>query len=158
MVKPSDILNVPARLGALADNGGPTATHALLRGSPALDRGGGCPTVDQRGLPRALGGRCDIGAYELARCGRVVVNRVGTSEADRLNGTRRADGVVGLGGNDVLRGRGGRDGLCGGSGRDRLLGGKGRDRLLGGPGRDRLFGGPGRDVLRGGPGRDLQRQ
>lgn len=32
-----DIVGVNARLGPLADNGGPTLTHALLPGSPALD-------------------------------------------------------------------------------------------------------------------------
>lgn len=50
-------------LGPLADNGGPTQTHALLAGSVAIDAVPGCaePT-DQRGVPRdAL---CDSGAYE----------------------------------------------------------------------------------------------
>ena len=62
-------------LGPLQDNGGPTRTHALLMGSPAIDAGnsGGCTdnlgaalTSDQRGQPRPLAGhgRCDIGAYE----------------------------------------------------------------------------------------------
>ncbi|HLK10993.1 MAG TPA: right-handed parallel beta-helix repeat-containing protein [Candidatus Binatia bacterium] len=64
-----------ARLGPLADNGGPTKTHALLPGSPAIDAGnpappgsGGtaCEATDQRGVPRGEpgDGRCDIGAYE----------------------------------------------------------------------------------------------
>ena len=38
----------------LANNGGPTLTHALVPGSPALNAGtSGCPppTTDQRGLP-----------------------------------------------------------------------------------------------------------
>jgi CSLREA domain-containing protein len=67
-------------LGPLQDNGGPTQTHALLPGSPAIDAGnpGGCRdnlgallTTDQRGFPRPVDGnndnvlRCDIGAYEL---------------------------------------------------------------------------------------------
>ena len=148
-VKPSDVLNVPARLGALTDNGGPTPTHALRRGSRALGGGALCNKEDQRGLPRRLGGpRCDIGAYELARCRGVVVNRVGTAAADRLRGTPGADGLLGLSGRDVLRGRAGKDGLCGGAGRDRLFGGPGRDRLLGGPGGDRLRGGPGLDRQR----------
>ncbi len=48
---------------ALADNGGPTLTHALLAGSVAIDAGGACGLAeDQRGLPRdAL---CDSGSYE----------------------------------------------------------------------------------------------
>jgi len=145
----TDSVGVSARLGALADNGGPTFTHALQLGSPAIDSGSGCPAADQRGVPRALGGACDGGAYELVRCGRVPVNRVGTGARNVLRGTPGRDGLLGLGGNDVLRGLAGNDGLCGG---------KGRDRLLGGPGRDRLIGGPGRDKLRGGPGRDIQKQ
>jgi CSLREA domain-containing protein len=53
-------------LGALADNGGATATQALLPGSPALDAGApdGCPQRDQRGVARPQGGGCDIGAFE----------------------------------------------------------------------------------------------
>jgi hypothetical protein len=54
-------------LGPLADNGGPTQTHALLAGSPAIDNAAGvlCPATDQRGMTRPLGAGCDIGAYEL---------------------------------------------------------------------------------------------
>jgi len=155
---PSSRQSTDPRLGALANNGGQTDTMALLAGSRAINRGADCQATDQRGVFRSLGGRCDIGAYELVRCGGVVVNRVGTRGKDRLVGTTAADGMLALGGNDLLRGLGGKDGLCGGAGRDRLLGGKGRDKLIGGKGRDRLRGGAGRDVLRGGPGRDLQRQ
>ena len=39
-------------LGALADNGGPTMTHALLAGSPAIDKGNTDFTTDQRSEPR----------------------------------------------------------------------------------------------------------
>jgi hypothetical protein len=58
----------------LANNGGPTQTIALLKGSPALNaipKGqNGCATAtdriatDQRGVKRPQGTRCDIGAYE----------------------------------------------------------------------------------------------
>ncbi|HEY1014650.1 MAG TPA: choice-of-anchor Q domain-containing protein, partial [Herpetosiphonaceae bacterium] len=52
--------------GPLADNGGPTWTHALLPGSPALNAGGmSCPGVDQRGVSRPQGAACEIGAFEL---------------------------------------------------------------------------------------------
>ncbi|MCB1767197.1 MAG: DUF642 domain-containing protein [Candidatus Competibacteraceae bacterium] len=58
-------------IGPLADNGGPTQTHALVAGSPALDAGnnGLIPsgvTTDQRGdgFPRIVGGTVDIGAVE----------------------------------------------------------------------------------------------
>jgi CSLREA domain-containing protein len=60
-------------LGPLADNGGPTPTHRLLPGSPAIDHalGAFCPGMDQRGRPRLTDGdgngvaACDAGAYEL---------------------------------------------------------------------------------------------
>lgn len=57
------------KLGPLADNGGPTRTHALLAGSPAIDTAGtaapdNCPVTDQRGLTRPAG-KCDIGSFEL---------------------------------------------------------------------------------------------
>ena len=50
----------------LAANGGPTATHALLAGSAAIDAAGlaGCPAVDQRGVTRPQGPACDAGAFE----------------------------------------------------------------------------------------------
>ena len=55
-------------LGPLADNGGPTPTHALLAGSPAVDAGNNatCELVDQRGVSRVSGAACDIGAFEVA--------------------------------------------------------------------------------------------
>ena len=57
-------------LAPLADNGGPTLTHALLFNSPAINTGDndGCPPVDQRGYFRG-DGRCDIGAYEYRALG-----------------------------------------------------------------------------------------
>ena len=56
-----------AKLGPLADNGGPTRTHALLAGSPAIDQWLlACPTgTDQRGITRPQGAGCDYGAYEV---------------------------------------------------------------------------------------------
>ncbi len=53
-------------LAALADNGGPTQTMALLPGSPLINAGNdaSCETVDQRGVARPKGSHCDIGAYE----------------------------------------------------------------------------------------------
>ena len=63
---PGDLNGVDPMLGPLADNGGPTQTHALLAGSPAINAGdnNGCPASDQRGVARPPEGTCDIGAYE----------------------------------------------------------------------------------------------
>jgi len=69
---PSDQNNTDPKLGPLLGNGGPTQTHALLSGSPAIDRANdtGCPAADQRGIARPQDGdgsppaTCDIGAYE----------------------------------------------------------------------------------------------
>jgi beta-glucanase (GH16 family) len=62
----SDVINASAQIGPLADNGGPTLTHALLPGSPAIDAGNdaACPATDQRGITRPQGAHCDMGAYE----------------------------------------------------------------------------------------------
>jgi hypothetical protein len=65
----TDQVNVtPAELGldVLADNSGPTETHALLPGSVAIDAAilSNCPATDQRGVTRPQGAGCDAGAYE----------------------------------------------------------------------------------------------
>ncbi len=52
-----------ALLGALADNGGPTATLMPEGTSPALGAGSDCPATDQRGQPRPAQG-CTAGAVE----------------------------------------------------------------------------------------------
>lgn len=59
-----DLSSTNPQLGPLQNNGGPTLTHALLVGSPAIDSGSGCPAVDQRGVARPFGSACDRGAYE----------------------------------------------------------------------------------------------
>jgi hypothetical protein len=61
----SDVLNVDPAVGPLVDNGGPTKTHALLPGSPAIGAVNGgrlCRQPDQRGERRPR--PCAIGAYE----------------------------------------------------------------------------------------------
>jgi hypothetical protein len=77
--QPTDQANVSAEdlnLGPLADNGGPTMTHALGEGSVAIDHipaedcvdADGEPlTTDQRGQPRPETGgtMCDVGAFEV---------------------------------------------------------------------------------------------
>ena len=75
--------NVDPKLGALADNGGPTKTRALEPGSPALDAvpagGAGCAATDQRGVARPQEAACDIGAYEHAPPGVTTGDATGVS-------------------------------------------------------------------------------
>ena len=63
----TDQVIADAMLGTLADNGGPTLTHALLPGSAAIDKAvaSACPAVDQRGVTRPQGAGCDVGAVEV---------------------------------------------------------------------------------------------
>jgi hypothetical protein len=73
---PADTIDTDPMLGPLQDNGGRTWTHALLPGSPAIDRGNNLAdisidqrafdeTVSQRGYERVVGPSADIGAFEL---------------------------------------------------------------------------------------------
>ncbi|HEX9000675.1 MAG TPA: choice-of-anchor Q domain-containing protein, partial [Blastocatellia bacterium] len=69
-------LTSPPLLAALANNGGPTQTHALNAGSPAINAGTatGAPATDQRGVSRPQGAAVDIGAFELLPNPVVVTN------------------------------------------------------------------------------------
>src|SRR6476620_2129384 len=68
---PGDQINTDPMLGPLQDNGGPTFTHALLPGSPAIDAGDPNftppPDYDQRGpgFVRVFNGRIDVGSFEV---------------------------------------------------------------------------------------------
>jgi hypothetical protein len=68
---PGDQINTHPLLGPLRDNGGPTFTHALLPGSPAINAGNPNftppPSFDQRGpgFARVVDGRIDIGSFEV---------------------------------------------------------------------------------------------
>jgi predicted outer membrane repeat protein len=80
-----DQINTDPKLGPLQNNGGPTWTHALLPGSPAIDKGktNAIPALarstDQRGLARPVdnpylanapgGDGSDIGAFEVQGSG-----------------------------------------------------------------------------------------
>jgi hypothetical protein len=67
----TDQVNVSSddlKLGELADNGGPTMTHALGAGSVAIDwiPADMCEAdEDQRGVTRPQGDACDVGAVEM---------------------------------------------------------------------------------------------
>jgi CSLREA domain-containing protein len=95
------------KLGPLADNGGPTPTHALLPGSPAIDHGSGGLATDQRGLPRSFNfplyydsaDASDIGAYELQERAQTnwVVNGSSSNLVFTVNSTNDVDdGVAGI--------------------------------------------------------------
>jgi hypothetical protein len=68
---PGDQINTDPMIGPLQNNGGPTLTHALLPGSPAVNAGDPNftrpPFYDQRGSPfvRVFDGRIDIGSFEV---------------------------------------------------------------------------------------------
>src|SRR6476646_8496193 len=68
---PDDQINTDPILGPLQNNGGPTFTHALLPGSPAIDAGdpnfAPPPDYDQRGpgFVRVFNGRIDVGSFEV---------------------------------------------------------------------------------------------
>ena len=104
-------------LEPLADNGGPTFTHALLPGSPAIDAGdpnavpgvGTVPLFDQRGSPYtrvfdgdgAGGARIDIGAVEFIPIDAIPTlfgdyNRNGVVDAADYTVWRNALGQTGL--------------------------------------------------------------
>lgn len=68
----NDLPSTDAMLGALGDNGGPTETHLLLPGSPAIDlvtNGALCDPLpaDQRQISRPQGAYCDSGSVEVVQ-------------------------------------------------------------------------------------------
>jgi hypothetical protein len=64
----NNLIGVDPLLGPLANNGGPTLTHAPLPGSPVLDAGDPAipspPATDQRGFGRIVGPAVDLGSVE----------------------------------------------------------------------------------------------
>ncbi|GAA5511071.1 DUF4347 domain-containing protein [Novipirellula caenicola] len=88
----SDITGVNPNLAALANNGGPTNTHAIGTSSAAYNAGTatGAPSVDQRGVSR--NGTIDIGAYE-----HIAVSSILLSTDETVSGS----GAPGLSGWDA---------------------------------------------------------
>jgi hypothetical protein len=80
----------------LANNGGNTLTHALLKGSPAIDNGDNtaCLPTDQRGVIRPQGNGCDIGSFEHGLGGPTAVD-------DTITTTKNAAVLINALANDV---------------------------------------------------------
>ncbi len=110
LTQPTDQPRTEPLVGPLADNGGPTFTHALLLGSPAINKAasGGLIT-DQRGQPRPFqfpgilnaegGDGSDIGAFEAVNYQPVLTVPPDQNVAELLtltvtNSATDADGAV----------------------------------------------------------------
>lgn len=90
---PTQIMIGDPEIGPLADNGGPTRTHALLAGSPAIDAGSSCTvTVDQRHTPRDA--KCDVGAFEFADFATVAVTIDPSANVNQSGGSAVLTGTV----------------------------------------------------------------
>src|SRR5262249_23608325 len=102
----TDLVGTDPLLGPLQDNGGPTFTHALLPGSPAVDAGDntGASEWDQRGegFPRIVNKTIDISALEIqdgggAGGGATPLGRGGRRAGGRVGALpRRAEGAGGF--------------------------------------------------------------
>ena len=67
LIGPGDLPFTAITLPALANNGGPTMTHSLPLGNPAIGVNATCAgaqLTDQRGVARPQGSGCDSGAFE----------------------------------------------------------------------------------------------
>lgn len=90
---PTVMVIADAKLGPLADNGGPTKTHALLAGSPAINTGTSCTVqVDQRYVPRTA--QCDLGAYEFTDLTTVTLTIDSSVPVSQSNGWGFVSGTV----------------------------------------------------------------
>lgn len=176
-----DLNSTDPMLGPLADNSGPTETHSLLVGSPALDNVplAFCPfAIDQRGAPRPQGPACDTGAVEDDGDGIYFFDDLCPFEAEDFDGVNDADGcpegstactgpfasvIVGTAAPNLLIGTAGPDHIIGNGGADRVFGlggddcietGSGADYIEGGEGNDEILAGSGSNRVLGGLGRD----
>ena len=98
---PTQIMIGDPEIGPLANNGGPTMTHALLVGSPAINAGTSCSvTVDQRYVPRDTS--CDIGAYEFTEFTTVSVTIDPSVSVNQSSGSALLTGTAQCSRNEVL--------------------------------------------------------
>ncbi|MFA7541336.1 MAG: choice-of-anchor Q domain-containing protein, partial [Lysobacterales bacterium] len=90
----SNIITGNPLLGGLTDNGGWSWTMQPGTGSSAIDAisHAGCPALDQRGVPRAQGSLCDIGAVEVT----VPACHVNIAASGSNNGSNWANAYTSL--------------------------------------------------------------
>ena len=89
------------KLFPLANNGGPTMTHAIPPTSPAFNAGLGCfVTVDQRYVPRDA--KCDVGAFEFNDWTKVTITIDPTVRLDAATGRALLTGTIKCTRDDVI--------------------------------------------------------
>ena len=90
---PYEITIADPMLGPLANNGGPTLTHALLAGSPAINAGTSCSVaIDQRYVARDA--QCDLGAFEFIDHTVVDIGISSSGTVEQKNGWAVVTGTV----------------------------------------------------------------
>jgi len=84
------------KLGALADNGGPTKTMLPGAGSAAIDQITCTLDLDQRGITRPQGSKCDIGAVEVVVQRALSVTVIGSGSVTATSlATPQSGGISG---------------------------------------------------------------
>lgn len=96
----ANLIGVAPLVAPLGNNGGPTDSHALLAGSPAIGAGENSQVLafDQRGggFPRDAGGAVDIGAVQLSAAPRPVTAAIPTTPLPALLALALLIGLLGL--------------------------------------------------------------
>jgi hypothetical protein len=84
-----NVVGSDPQLAALANNGGPTQTHAITAASPAFNTGANPQALanDQRGagFPRVVGAAADIGAFELGQVPASIAVAGGGTQSTPIN-------------------------------------------------------------------------
>ena len=89
------------QLMPLANNGGPTKTHAISYTSPAYNTGSSCfPTVDQRYVARDA--KCDIGAFEFNDFTQIAITLDANTKVSTLTGKAIVTGTIKCTRNDTF--------------------------------------------------------
>ena len=86
----------------LANNGGPTKTHAIPHTSPAYNTGVGCfPETDQRYVQRDA--KCDVGAFEFNDFTKVTITIDPSTKVNATTGKALLTGTIKCTRNDAFR-------------------------------------------------------